>query len=99
LTPFDDSVPWMSEDQGYMVVPGKYKVTLSKFDDGKFTVIAGPEEFICKPLNNTTLPATDKIELDKFNEKVAELTRAIGGADSYRKELVKKLSYLKKSSG
>jgi photosystem II stability/assembly factor-like uncharacterized protein len=97
LTPFDDSVPWMSEDQGYMVVPGKYQVTLSKFDEGKFTDIAGPAEFICKPLNNTTLPAPDKIELDKFNEKVAELTRAISGADAYRKELVKKISYLKKA--
>jgi len=35
--------------------------------------------------------------LDVFNKKVAELTRAINGADSYRKELVDKLSYLKKA--
>ena len=35
--------------------------------------------------------------MDTFNKKVAELTRAITGADAYRKELVDKLSYLKKA--
>ena len=55
------------------------------------------KEFICKPLNLVSLPANDKIELDKFNKKVAELTRAITGVDAYREELVKKLSYLKKA--
>jgi hypothetical protein len=44
------------------------------------------------------LPAEDKQALDQFNKKVAELTRAINGADSYRKELVDKLSYLKKAT-
>ena len=37
LEPFDDSVPWNEPDKGYMVVPGKYFVSLSKFQDGKFT--------------------------------------------------------------
>ena len=32
-----------------------------------------------------------------FNQKVAELTTAIAGLDSYRKELVNKLYYLKKA--
>ena len=45
----------------------------------------------------TTNPTEDKIVLDKFNKKVAELSRAINGADAYRKELVDKLSYLKKA--
>ena len=97
LEPFDDSVPWNEPAKGYMVVPGKYFVSLSKFEDGVFTEIVKPKEFICKPLNLVSLPANDKIELDKFNKKVAELTRAITGVDAYREELVKKLSYLKKA--
>ncbi len=36
LKPFDNSIPWIPPDLGYMVVPGKYKVSLSKFQDGKF---------------------------------------------------------------
>jgi photosystem II stability/assembly factor-like uncharacterized protein len=97
LTPFDDSVPWIEPDVGYMVVPGNYNVSLSKFVDGVFTELVPPVTFTCKSLNIVTLPAEDKLALDAFNKKVAELTRAIGGADAYRKELVDKLAYLKKA--
>jgi photosystem II stability/assembly factor-like uncharacterized protein len=96
LEPSDD-VPWLEADKGYMVVPGKYFVSLSKFQDGKFTELVAPKEFICNPLNNTTLPVQDKIALDAFNKKVAELTRAITGADAFRNELKDKLAFLKKA--
>ena len=98
LEPFDDSVPWNEAPKGYMAVPGKYFVSLSKFEDGKFTELVQPEEFICKPLNIVTLPAEDKAALNVFNKKVSELTRAITGLDAYRKELVNTLSYLKKAA-
>ena len=97
LKPFDDTVPWNDPDLGYMVVPGKYKVSLSNFVDGKFTELVPPQEFVCKPLNITSLPAKDKLALDKFNKKVASLTRAISGADAYRKSLVNKIAYLEKA--
>lgn len=97
LEPFDDSVPWVEADKGYMVVPGKYFVSLSKFKDGKFTELVPPREFICKSLNIVTLPAEDKVALDTFNKKVAELTRTITGADAFRKDLDGKITYLKKA--
>ncbi|MFZ0455672.1 MAG: glycosyl hydrolase, partial [Ignavibacteriaceae bacterium] len=97
LKPFDSSIPWNQPDLGYMVVPGKYKVSLSKFQDGRFTELVPPQDFVCKPLNNTSIPAEDKPALDKFNKKVAELTRAISGADEYRKLLDDKIKYLEKA--
>ncbi len=97
LKPFDNSIPWNQPDLGYMVVPGKYKVSLSKYQDGKFTELVSPREFTCKPLKNTGIPAEDKIALDKFNKKVAELTRAISGADKYRKSLDEKIKYFEKA--
>jgi hypothetical protein len=97
LEPFDDSVPWNEPGKGYMVVPGKYFISLSKFEDGRFIELVGAREFICKPLNIVTLPAEDKAALGAFNKKVSELTRAVTGLDTYRKELVNKLSYLKKA--
>ncbi len=97
LEPVDTSIPWIEPDRGYMVVPGKYFVSLSKFEDGNFTELVSPKEFMCKTLNNTSLPAEDKMALDAFNKKVAELTRAITGADALRKELAGELSYLKKA--
>jgi photosystem II stability/assembly factor-like uncharacterized protein len=98
LEPFDDSVPWSEPDKGFMVVPGKYFVALSKFENGIYTELVPAKEFNCVPLNNTSIPAQDKQALDAFNKKVAELTRAITGLDAYRNELVDKLSYLKKAA-
>ncbi len=97
LTPYDDSVPWNSPDVGYLAMPGKYFVSLSKFDQGEFTELVSPQEFVCKPLSITTLPAEDKSALDAFNKKVAELARAVAGADSYRREMFKKIAFLKKA--
>lgn len=97
LKPYDDSVPWEAADKGYMVVPGSYHVSLSKFEKGSFTEIVPPQKFVCNTLNNTSIPVEDKPALDKFNKKTAELTRAIYAADSYRSELVDKLAYLKKA--
>ncbi len=97
LKPFDDSVPWNEPDRGYMVVPGTYQVSLSKFQDGKFTELVAPQEFVCKSINLASLPAEDQQSLDTFNKKVAELTRAISGADEYRKSLDDKIKYFKKA--
>ncbi|HYM92561.1 MAG TPA: hypothetical protein VET23_00330, partial [Chitinophagaceae bacterium] len=74
LTAFDNSVPWADPDRGYMVVPGKYKVSLSKFQDTKFTELVAPTEFACKPLYSSSLSAEDKTALDKFNKRVSSLT-------------------------
>ncbi len=97
LKPFDSSVPWNEPDRGYMVVPGTYKVSLSKFQDGKFTELVAPQEFVCKSLNIASIPAEDQQSLDQFNRKVAELTRAVSGADAYRKSLDEKIKYFKKA--
>lgn len=96
-TVFDNSVPWNEPEKGYMAVPGKYKVSLSKFEDGIFTEMCPTQEFNCIPLNLNSLTAQDKESLDNFNKKVAELTRVITGADAYRNELVNKISYFKKA--
>jgi len=97
FTPFDDSYAWNDPDKGYLVLPGTYKVSLQKFEDGKFTELSAPRSFQCVALNNNSMPATDKFALNEFNKKVAELTRAMSGADEYRNELVKKLPYLKQA--
>ncbi|HEX9252384.1 MAG TPA: glycosyl hydrolase [Ignavibacteriaceae bacterium] len=93
----DNTIPWNEPDKGYMVLPGRYFVSLSKFKDGKFTELVSKKEFVCKSLNNTTLPAEDLFALNTFNKKVAELTRSIAGADAFRNELVSKVAYLKKA--
>ena len=86
-----------TEGNGYMVVPGTYKVSLSKFEDGKFTELVAPQTFKCVSLNNETISAADKPALDAFNKKVSELFRAVTGANAYRNELQERIPYYKKS--
>ncbi|MEO6489541.1 MAG: hypothetical protein ABIO04_06345 [Ferruginibacter sp.] len=98
LTPFDNSVPWASEEKGYMVVPGTYKVSLSKFQDGRFCELVSPKSFKTEALDKTAMARGDRVIVDAFNKKVAELLRAVTGANAYRSELQAKIPYYKKAA-
>lgn len=97
LTPFDESFVFSSPDQGYMVLPGNYKVSLSKFEDGKYAELVAPQTFKTVALNAATLPAADKKAVDEFSKKVGELSRIAAAADMYRGELQNKLRYIKQA--
>ncbi|MEO8087000.1 MAG: glycosyl hydrolase, partial [Bacteroidota bacterium] len=82
-------------ENGYLVMPGNYKVSLSKFDAGVFTELVSAQPFTIKSLNAAALPATDKKALDTFCKKVSELRRATSAADTYKGELVNKIKFIK----
>jgi photosystem II stability/assembly factor-like uncharacterized protein len=97
LTPFDESFAFSSPDVGYMALPGNYKVSLSKFEDGVYTELVPAQAFKTVSLNNSTLPAIDKKALDDFSKKIAELSRVATAADQYRSELVNKMKFIKQA--
>src|SRR5258706_536431 len=87
----DPTNPYDLPEDGHLAMPGNYKVSLSKFEDGKLTEIVSAQSFTVKSLNAATLPATDKKALDAFSNKVSELRRTTGAADNYKGELSNKL--------
>lgn len=91
----DPKNPYDQAEVGYLAMPGNYKVSLSKFEDGVLTEIVTPQAFTINSLNAATLPAPDKKALDAFCKQVSELRRATGAAESYKGEMVNKLSYIK----
>ncbi|MBK8787581.1 MAG: glycosyl hydrolase [Chitinophagaceae bacterium] len=97
LTPFDESNAFSSPEIGYMALPGNYKVSLSKFEDGVYTALVAAQPFKAITLNNATLPATDKKALEDFCKQVAELRRVSTAADAYRGEMVDKIKYIKQA--
>ena len=97
LTQFDESFVFSSQEVGYMALPGNYKVSLSKFEDGRYTELVAAKPFKTVGLNNATLPATDKKALEDFCKKVAELRRVGAAADAYRNEMVNKIKYFKQA--
>ncbi len=93
----DATNPYDVPEIGYAAMPGNYKVSLSKFEDGKITELVAPQPFKVNSLNAASLPATDKKALDDFCRKVSELRRAISSADTYRGEMLNKIKFIKQS--
>ncbi|MCG8411864.1 MAG: hypothetical protein MI739_11345 [Bacteroidales bacterium] len=81
----------------WLVMPGKYTVSVSMYERGKVKELVPEQEFIVKALDNTTLPAKNRKEMVMFQRKVAELARVMSGAVKFNEELLKKITYLKQT--
>jgi photosystem II stability/assembly factor-like uncharacterized protein len=79
------------EDTDLLVMPGEYFATLSRYEKGTYTAIAGPEKFITVPLATSTLPAKNRAELVHFQKQVRDLRRVVLGAVSAARETEDKL--------
>jgi hypothetical protein len=98
FTPFNEENVFSSPPQGIMVLPGDYKVSLSKFEDSTFTQLVPPQPFKVEALNVNQMPESDKKALYDFGRKVSELYRAVEGTNAFREELVTKLRYIREAS-
>jgi photosystem II stability/assembly factor-like uncharacterized protein len=83
---------------GMYVLPGKYSVSVSQFVRGEITELAGPVEFVAKSLDNATLPAEDRDELVAFQQKLAELSRTVMGAEKFANDLMERVRYNKQAA-
>lgn len=91
----DPTNPYDQPETGHLALPGNYKVSLSKFEDGKLTEIVAAQPFTIKLLNTHTLPASDKKGLEAFYKKVSELRRVSGAASDYKGEMNNKIKFIK----
>jgi len=80
-----------------LAMPGKYFVSLSLTAKGETKQIASPVPFICKTLNNNSLPASDRAAVVAFNRKVTDLTRVMSGTENYAEELLKRCNNIAQS--
>ena len=53
---------------GISVMPGKYFVSMAMYAKGEVTELAGPEPFVCKPLDIVTMPVTDPAGREKMDQ-------------------------------
>jgi len=89
--------PFAGPDQGRMVDPGRYQVSLSKSENGMITPLAGPVFFEVKALNNTTLPATNREDLVAFQDEVTDLARVVQGAQRTMGSVQNKMRLMKEA--
>ncbi|MEP7322213.1 MAG: glycosyl hydrolase, partial [Saprospiraceae bacterium] len=82
-------------EKGYPVLPGKYKVDLSKFENGKYIDLGASATIHAVPLNNATIKAEDQKAVDEFNKQVAEMRRVSSMTQRYYGDLMNKLKFIK----
>ena len=93
FTPAPDQL-FGDAERGHPALPGQYSVSVSKYEDGILTPLAGPVTFRTQSLNNATLPAADKQAYLDFCKKVSRLRKAVSAANNIRAELNGNLGYL-----
>jgi len=91
----EEKDPWDAPDQGPMVAPGTYKVSLAQLVAGTVTELAGPQQFQVTPLGLATLGAQDKAAVLAFEQKAARLQRTVLGAIEAAKEARGRLAKIK----
>lgn len=71
---------------GAMSAPGRYKVQLSKYEDGQLTLLAGPEWIQTRLLPGSSLDR-DMAGNAAFYQEVSRLRSAVGGSQSILDDL------------
>ncbi len=83
--------PLSDNGNGVLAMPGKYKASMSITTGGETRLLAGPVEFITRPLENTSLPSANRQAVVEFHKKVADLTRVMQGTEDYTENLNKRV--------
>jgi len=94
---FDESEVFSNRETGIFVMPGSYKVSMGKVEDGAYTQLVSPQSFTIEALNLNSLTASDKKAVSDFGKKVLELHRVVSATNNYTDELKNKLKYMKEA--
>ncbi len=89
--------PFSSPDEGALVAPGTYTVTMKMWENGMLSDLAGPVSFSVKPLGNNVLPAENKEALAEFQRNVESLAGKVRGAQRLISAVENELSHIRKA--
>ncbi len=78
-------------EEGHLVMPGQYTVTLSKYEDGILTALTDPIKFSCKLLDQSSIP-TDMSANVAFYKQVTEIRKAVSAANDLMNTLDARIS-------
>jgi photosystem II stability/assembly factor-like uncharacterized protein len=88
---------FVPEPQGHLVLPGTYKVSLSRRVGGVVTPLAGEQEFAVVVEGTETMHPEDSKALLAFQQKVSRLQRAVSGTLDAANELSDRLDRIKRA--
>jgi hypothetical protein len=83
---------------GPLALPGQYTITVAARQDGQLQQLAGPASFEVKPLGVEYLSQSQLQRNQAFQQKTAELQRAVMGAYRVAQDTAEQLEYLKRAA-
>ena len=89
--------PFAGKDEGALVAPGTYTVSLKKWVNGEMADLAGPVLFKVKALNNTVLPAMDREALASFQRNAEALSGRIQGVQRLMSSVENEMKHIRKA--
>lgn len=90
--------PLKKRKGGIYVMPGTYTVEISQVSKELATLMAAPKEFRVKALNNTTLPAPDRVAMVAFQKEVSQLSKAMSGSLQMAYELKREVTQMQQTA-
>ncbi|RPI72234.1 MAG: glycosyl hydrolase, partial [Ignavibacteriales bacterium] len=97
VTVKDKFNPVEEQKSSTLVLPGKYKVSISLVTRDGVKEIAAPVEFNVNLLQNTTLPADKHDELIAFQKRTNEITRSVTGTENFLNDIIKRTELIKQA--
>ncbi len=88
--------PFKKFNQGILVMPGKYYVSMALYDKGQYKPLVDKVEFEVKMLHNRTFEA-NPADLYAYEQQVARMSRVVYGAMNYADELNKRVKSIKQA--
>ncbi|MBI9034017.1 MAG: hypothetical protein JEZ03_06080 [Bacteroidales bacterium] len=86
--------PLKTQSGFFFALPGKYFVDLSLYSAGEFKQLVKAQPFVCKTLNNTTLPGDNAARV-AFQKNVNEMGGVIWGTFNFKEDIDKRVLTLK----
>lgn len=80
--------PLSAGRNGIMAMPGTYKVSMAMFVKGEMKELAGPVNFVCKPLDLVTFPSTNNSAKLAWLKEASDYSRTVYGTMNYTNELL-----------
>ena len=86
--------PFAGVSEGTLVSPGTYTIDMSLLEAGETTKIVNAKSFNVVALNNTVMPADDRLAKVEFQRKVSKLQAEIGEYSRKLSEVSNKMRYV-----
>ena len=86
--------PFAGVSEGTLVSPGTYTIDMSLLEAGETTKIINAKSFNVVALNNTVMPADDRLAKVEFQRKVSKLQAEIGEYSRKLSEVSNKMRYV-----